>query len=157
MKQFSFFVFLVFAISCKSDKNQTVKPISIEFEKEGELLFLTDTDTIIKLDIEFAQTDYEQQTGLMHREDMEMTQGMLFIYEDEQPRPAFYMKNTKMALDLIYINSDFRVVEINRDTKPYNESPIGAQQPAQYVLEVNAGFADKYKITDSLKIDFKKQ
>ena len=124
--------------------------------KEADLAFINNNDTIVELDIELAESDYEQQTGLMHRPSMEMTQGMLFIYEDERPRPSFYMKNTQIALDLIYINSAMQVVEINRNAKPYDETPIRANKPAQYVLEVNAGFADKYKITDSISINFKR-
>lgn len=155
MKQFSLILVLILLGSCKSDKNQSVKPISIKFKKEGELFFLDKKDTLVLIDIELAETDYEQQTGLMHRDDMEMTQGMLFIYEDERPRPSFYMKNTKIPLDLIYISEKKKVVEINRNAKPFDETPIRAQQPAQYVLEVKAGFADQYQITDSLTVNFK--
>lgn len=155
MKQFSLILVLILLGSCKSDKNQSVKPISIKFKKEGELFFLDKNDTLVLIDIELAETDYEQQTGLMHRDDMEMTQGMLFIYEDERPRPSFYMKNTKIPLDLIYISEKKKVVEINRNAKPFDETPIRAQQPAQYVLEVKAGFADQYQITDSLTVNFK--
>lgn len=155
MKKLSLFIVLVFLVSCKSDQKQTVKPISIEFKKEAELVFLNKNDTVVQLDIELAVSDYEQETGLMHRSAMEMKQGMLFIYEDERPRPSFYMKNTKIPLDLVYINANKQVVEINKNAKPFDETPIKAQQPAQYVLEVNAGFVDKYKINDSLLINYK--
>ena len=154
MKPFSFLIIFLVAIACNSEKKNNVKPITIEFTKEGELFFMKEKDTITAIDIEFARSDYEQQTGLMHRDDMELNQGMLFVYKDERPRPTFYMKNTKIALDLIYINTDQRVVEINRNAKPFDETSIRAQQPAQYVLEVKAGFADKYGISDSLSINF---
>lgn len=157
MKTFklSFLVLLFLVLACKKDKTKTVKPIEITFEKEAELYFIQNVDTIKVIDIELAQSDYEQQTGLMHRSSMEMNQGMLFMYKDERPRPTFYMKNTQIPLDLIYINADKKIVEINKNAQPYNENPIRAKQPAQYVLEVNAGFVDKYKINDSLNIDFK--
>jgi len=146
---------LVFA-SCQNKSNSKVKPIEISFTKEADLAFLKGKDTIVNLDIELAETDYEKQTGLMHRPSMKMTQGMLFMYEDERPRPSFYMKNTQIALDLIYINEKLEVVEINKNTKPYDETPIRATQPAKYVLEVNAGFADQYSISDSVSIQFKR-
>jgi len=149
-------VAFIVLVSCQSNTKSSVKPIEISFTKEADLVFLNGNDTIVGLDIELAETDYEQQTGLMHRSSMDMTQGMLFIYEDERPRPSFYMKNTQIALDLIYINTDMRVVEINRNTKPYDETPIRANQPAKYVLEVKAGFVDKYSITDSISINFKR-
>jgi hypothetical protein len=133
-----------------------VKPIEISFTKEADLYFTSKTDTIIKLDVELAESDYEHQTGLMHRSSMDKTHGMLFIYDDERPRPSFYMKNTQIPLDLIYINKEMMVVEINRNTKPFDETPIRANQPAQYVLEVNAGFADKYLTADSITVSFQK-
>jgi uncharacterized membrane protein (UPF0127 family) len=158
MRKYSFLFFLFFGLifSCKNEDKGKVKPIEINFTKEAELVFLKQDDTLVSMDIELAESDYEQQTGLMHRSEMDMKQGMLFLYDDERPRPSFYMKNTKLPLDLIYINANKRVVEINKDTKPFDETPIRAQQPAQYVLEVNAGFAEKFNINDSLYIEFKR-
>lgn len=147
-------IFLTF-FACKKDKTKVVKPIEINFEKEAELYFIQNADTIKTIDVELAESDYEQQTGLMHRSAMKMNQGMLFIYPDERSRPTFYMKNTQIPLDLIYINADKQIVEINKNAQPYDENPIRAEQPAQYVLEVNAGFADRYKINNSITIDFK--
>ena len=142
--------------SCQSKTKNPVKPIEISFTKEANLAFIRQNDTLVELDVELAESDYEQQTGLMHRPSMEMNQGMLFVYDDERPRPSFYMKNTQISLDLIYINKAMKVVEINTNTKPYDETPIRANQPAKYVLEVNAGFSKRYKITDSVTVLFKK-
>ncbi|NBC57794.1 MAG: DUF192 domain-containing protein [Bacteroidetes bacterium] len=153
--KFSFLVFLCLFFACKNNKDKTVKPIEITFEKEGELYFIDKNDTIKTIAIELAKSDYEQQTGLMHRSSMEMDQGMLFMYQDERPRPTFYMKNTQIPLDLIYINAEKQIVEINKNAQPYNENPIRAEQPAQYVLEVNAGFVNQYKLSDSLSVEFK--
>lgn len=147
---------LLISFSCKEHAKTPVKPIEITFTKEADFYFLKEMDTVVSLDIELAVSDYEQQTGLMHRSSMELNQGMLFVYNDERPRPTFYMKNTKIPLDLIYINSKMNVVEINKNATPYDETPIRANQPAQYVLEVNAGFVEKYNITDSLTVSFKK-
>jgi len=154
--KFGFWVILFLILACKNEKPKTVKPIEITFKKEAEVYFLKHKDTIKTIDVELAQSDYEQQTGLMHRSTMEMNQGMLFIYQDERPRPTFYMKNTQIPLDLIYINADKQIVEINKNAKPYDENPIRAEQPAQYVLEVNAGFVEQYSISDSLKVSFQK-
>lgn len=155
MKQLSFVLILLVFASCKQDKNTSVKPIEISFSKEAELVFYNENDSLVKLDIEIAKSDYEKQTGLMHRSEMKMNQGMLFVYDDERARPNFYMKNTKIALDLIYINANKQVVEIKENAKPLDETPIGANQPAQYVLEVNAGFVEKHNINDSLYITYK--
>ena len=151
-----FLGFLIMFCACKNEQTNTVKPIEINFNKEAEFVFIKGNDTLVNLDVELAESDYEHQTGLMHRDSMNLKQGMLFIYKDERPRPTFYMKNTQIPLDLIYINSDHQVVEINKNAKPYDENPIGAKQPAQYVLEVNAGFANQFNITDSLRVSFRK-
>jgi len=160
MKQFKsilcFIGLVTLLVSCQSKTKSPVKPIEISFTKEADLAFIKGTDTILNMDIELAESDYEQQTGLMHRTSMDMNQGMLFVYEDERPRPTFYMKNTQIPLDLIYINQDMMVVEINKNAQPLDETPIRAYKPAKYVLEVNAGFSDKYNITDSVSVSFKR-
>ena len=86
--------FLAFTFSCKEEK-KTVKQTEIAFTKEGELSIIKkDTDSIlVKLDIEIADTDYDIQTGLMYRNNMQANQAMLFVFKDESLR-NFYMKNT---------------------------------------------------------------
>ena len=80
---------------------------SVIFKKEGELVIFkkTSDSTKIDLDIEISDNDYEIQTGLMYRTSMKSNQGMLFIFDDIRER-FFYMKNTKIPLDLIYINEN---------------------------------------------------
>ncbi|MCH8534545.1 MAG: DUF192 domain-containing protein [Flavobacteriaceae bacterium] len=143
------FVLLV-ASSCENGKSSKTKPVQravIEFKKEAELsLFDKEGEVIKTLDIEIAETAYEQETGLMYREEMENNQGMLFIYKDERPRPSFYMKNTKIALDLIYFDKDFKVVDFNLNALPMDESLLSSKVPSQYVLEVVAGFVEEFDI-----------
>lgn len=143
------FVLLV-ASSCENGKSSKTKPVQravIEFKKEAELsLFDKEGEVIKTIDIEIAETPYEQETGLMYREEMENHQGMLFTYEDERPRPSFYMKNTKIALDLIYFDKDFKVVDFNLNTLPMDESLLSSKVPSQYVLEVVAGFVEEFNI-----------
>jgi uncharacterized membrane protein (UPF0127 family) len=140
-------IILLFTACNKNTKDKTVTTPEITFQKEGELYFLnSEKDTLKHLEVETARSDYEQQTGLMYRKQMQENRGMLFIYREERPRPNFYMKNTYIPLDLIYINSNNIVVDINQDTKPLDESPIPSQAPAQYVLEINGSKAQKWNI-----------
>lgn len=143
------FVLLV-ASSCENGKSSKTKPVQravIEFKKEAELsLFDKEGEVIKTLDIEIAETAYEQETGLMYREEMENHQGMLFTYKDERPRPSFYMKNTKIALDLIYFDKDFKVVDFNLNALPMDENLLSSKVPSQYVLEVVAGFVEEFDI-----------
>ena len=71
---------------------------------------------------------------------------MLFVY-NKPGDYRFWMKDTKIPLDMFWINSDKQIVHIEKDVQPssYPES-FGSEEPAQYVLETNAGFAKKYQI-----------
>jgi len=152
-------VLLCFSITSCKDKtiNTVVSTQEIRFKKEGNLTILKDsTKTEIKrLDIEIAETEYETQTGLMYRNSMLENQGMLFIFKDEQPR-SFYMKNTRIALDIIYINADKKIVSFQENAKPLNETSLPSNLPAKYVLEINAGLVNSWTIEVGDVIDFKK-
>ncbi len=134
-----------------------IPPSSItepQFKKEGELSFLNQQgDTITNIDIEIADQLERRMQGLMYRSKMAMNRGMLFIF-DEQEEQDFWMKNTKISLDIIYINSDKHIVTIYKHTEPYSETPIPSFKPAMYVVEVNGGFCDKYGIKEGDEIAF---
>ena len=77
----------------------------------------------------------------MFRKSLPQNQGMLFIFEDEQPR-AFWMKNTLIPLDMIFIDANWRIVKLIKNAEPCKEDPCptyDSERPAKYVLEVNAG------------------
>lgn len=143
--------------SCKEDK-KAVKPVVITFKKEGELtLKKAESDSIIKsIDIEIADDDYQTQTGLMYRNSMEKNQGMLFVFPDEQYH-SFYMKNTKIPLDIIYIGADKKIVSIQKNAQPMDDSSLPSNAPAQYVLEINAGLSDAWNLEVGDKIEYSQQ
>lgn len=143
--------------SCKEDK-KTIDPVVITFKKEGELSIKKNSnDSIItSLDIEIADNDYETQTGMMYRDSMEDNQGMLFVFEDADYH-SFYMKNTRIPLDIIYIDSDKEIVSISKNAQPYDETSLPSNAPAQFVLEVNAGLVDAWKLETGDRIEFSQQ
>ncbi|MGF1557447.1 DUF192 domain-containing protein [Paucihalobacter sp.] len=134
-------------VSCKEDKPVPSKKLDIKFKKEGVLKIVrASNDSILKtIDIEIADNDYERETGLMYRSTMENNQGMLFIFEDEQYL-AFYMKNTMIPLDILYINANNTIVDIYKSTTPYNDKALPSKSIAKYVLELKAGLADEWQI-----------
>ncbi|MEX0998078.1 MAG: DUF192 domain-containing protein [Flavobacteriaceae bacterium] len=149
---------LFIAIGCKdSEKSKTLKKVEISFTKQGELhLIKKDTDSIIQtLDIEIADDEYKTQTGLMYRDSMEDNQAMLFIFPDAQVR-SFYMKNTAIALDIIYIDENKNIVSFQKNTKPYDATSLPSGVPSQYVLEVNAGLSDKWGLEKGDRIEWNK-
>jgi uncharacterized membrane protein (UPF0127 family) len=89
------------------------------------------TDTVV---VEVADTPAEREKGLMDREEVPDGTGMLFVFEDEAVR-SFWMKDTYVALDIAYINADFRIVSIHQ-MEPLNTSPVASEGPAMFALEV---------------------
>lgn len=128
-----------------------------QFKKEGELTFLSgDGKEVKKIDIEIADNAPERQQGLMYRKSMDEARGMLFVFPEEGEQ-GFWMKNTIISLDLMYVNKNKEIVKIHKNTIPYSERDIPSEKPAMYVVEVNAGFTDKYGIKEGDKIEFSYQ
>lgn len=116
------------------------------FKKEGILhLVKASGDTIRTIDIEIAHKEHERTQGLMHRRSMKDTQGMLFIFDDESIR-SFWMKNTLMGLDILYIKENGEIESIAKYVIPKSERSIPSKGPAKYVLEVIEGFCDLYQV-----------
>ncbi len=141
--------------ACKDDK-KVIKQTEVTFTKEGALTIVkTESDsTEIHLDIEIADTAYDIQTGLMYRDTMENNQGMLFVFDDLRER-SFYMKNTRIPLDLIFIDDHKTIVSFQKNAKPLDERSLPSNAPAQYVLEINAGLVDTWglSIGDRIRYD----
>lgn len=150
----SLFLSLSFS-SCEDDKKEEIiETDPINFTKEGEVyLIKASGDTLRKLDVELAETDYEHQTGLMYRESLENDQGMLFIYGSERVR-SFYMKNTYIPLDIIYYGADSTLVSIQKNATPRDETSLPSEGPTQFVLEINGGLSDQWGIEDGDRFSF---
>lgn len=103
--------------------------------------------------VEMARTDQEQARGLMFRTEMGPDEGMLFPYDP--PRVlSFWMKNTVLSLDLIFIGSDHRVINVAADAVPYSEQSILSDAPGIAVLELNAGRARELNIVAGARVDW---
>jgi uncharacterized membrane protein (UPF0127 family) len=155
---YCFILFLgCFALfSCKKEKETVVKQVKIEFKHEANLQ-ITDSSGVVKkeLQIELADNTFEQQTGLMYRKHLDQNKGMLFIFEDTIMR-SFYMKNTYISLDLIYIDAEGSVVSIVKSAEPLNEKSLPSEAPAKYVLEINGGLSDTWGLIPGDKISYSK-
>jgi uncharacterized membrane protein (UPF0127 family) len=124
------------------------------FRHDGNLsIIASQHPSPIKIDIEIVDNEEERMRGLMDRHDLPEKAGMLFIFPDEEPR-SFWMKNTFISLDIIYINANKEIVSIQKYTQPKSTYSLPSEKPAKYVLEVNAGFTDKYEINPGDKIEF---
>lgn len=103
-----------------------------------------------------ARTPEEQRQGLMFRDQLPPRAGMLFIYEEEQPL-SFWMKNTLIPLDIIWLNKNKVVIYISKNTLPCKADPCPRIEPKEksaYVLEINGGLSDEIglKVGDQLAL-----
>ncbi len=124
------------------------------FTKEGELTF-TDSIGILKakINLEIADTPYERELGLMNRKEMKENEGMLFIFPVQQLQ-SFWMRNTLISLDMIFVNDEKRIVTIHKNTKILSDQSYPSSQPSLYVIEVLAGFTDRHNILVGDKFDW---
>lgn len=105
--------------------------------------------------VEVARTEPEQQTGLMNRPAMAPDHGMIFPYYPPQP-VAFWMKNTMIPLDMIFIAPGGRILRIEANAVPYNLEPVPSGGSIEAVLELNGGRAASLGIHDGDHVDWKR-
>ena len=122
-----------------------ITPQDIDFTRDGEVSIFKNDSLIQTIEVEFAKNDEERALGLMYRSSMDEHQGMWFIFPEEAPR-SFYMRNTEIPLDIIYLDKDKKVVSIAKNARPYDETSLPSEKPAMYVLEINGGLSDKWGI-----------
>lgn len=125
---------------------QTAQPVHYDTP-----LTLHTAKSDISLKVQLARTEAEQMTGMMMRKSVGADEGMLFLFPDLAPR-AFWMKNTLIPLDMIFIGNDGAIVSVHRMAIPGDLTPIPSEMPARAVLEVAGGQADKWglKVGDTV-------
>jgi len=107
--------------------------------------------------VELSETQKQRSQGLMYKESLDQDKGMLFIF-DQEKKHSFWMKNTLIPLDIIWINKDKEVVDIKKNVQPCVQEECKIFKPsnkAKYVLELNAGQSDKTNIKIGDRLIFK--
>jgi len=95
--------------------------------------------------VELARTPEERERGLMYRDKLAADAGMLFIFERPAPQ-TFWMKNTLIPLDMIFIGADRTIVGIVENAEPLTLTPRGVPEPSQFVLEIGGGLSARLGI-----------
>ena len=107
--------------------------------------------------VEIADNDDERARGLMFRDAMADDHGMIFIHDAQEPQ-AYWMKNTRIPLDILYFDNDRKLVAQQRDVPTCSLGDAcpayPSNAPARYVLELNAGQAEKLKLQDGALLTF---
>ncbi len=119
-------------------------------------LTVSTPDGDVAFSVQVARDEQTRAEGLMYRQDMPMNEGMIFLFDKEQPL-TFWMKNTLIPLDMIYMDKDWKVVSIQKQAQPCTADPCvlyPSMQDAQYVLEINGGLSDKLGIRQGSMIQF---
>lgn len=140
------FSFLFLFSGCTTKNNNDQNLTTIRFYNNEEKAY--------EVKCEIADSIWEQAIGLMNRTNLSQDRGMLFIFSDEKPR-EFWMKNTLIPLDMIFLDKDFKIVKIIENAQPcktINCDTYPSVEPAQYVIEINGGFSEKYNITNQTKV-----
>ncbi len=150
------FVWLLAALSlplwacsaCRSqdpavDSATAGKPLTIE----------GDGHPTITLEVEVVASSRARQRGLMYRDSLADGRGMLFVFAEEEEHP-FWMKNTLIPLDIIFIDSARRVVGIVHHAEPRNEQSLTVSVPSRFVLEVPGGYCNRVGIHRGDKVSF---
>lgn len=114
-----------------------------------------ENEYVVQVDV--ARTFLEKVRGLMFRDNLQEDEGMLFIFRTDAIR-SFWMKNTKLSLDIIFIDHTRQIINIEQNVACGNDpsETYSSTRPARYVLEVNAGYTAKRHITigDSISMNF---
>lgn len=127
------------------DAGEAVRDAEDEYSEENyenDVVIRTQDGQDYYFSIELALTGEEQSKGLMWRKSMPEMHGMLFVFHSMDQR-AFWMKNTLIPLDMIFIEEDGRIGHIHSNAQPLSEAHVTSQGEAMAVLEINGGLSDK--------------
>ncbi len=126
---------------------------SVEFSRDTIMI------DEIELTVQLADTDHRRADGLMFQEELPYDEGMLFIFDNSEKR-TFWMSNMLFSLDIIWIDSQRNVVHIDNSVPPCDTTETKAcprydsgGKEVKYVLEVTAGFVDKFNITEDSQFE----
>ncbi len=145
---------LSLACSNSESNNSTDQPKGRIITPESELTFVdSEGNDLITLQIAIADEQMERNQGLMDVRTMGENEGMLFIFDNEQPL-SFWMANTPLSLDIMYVAADSTIVRIYPDTTPFSETSLPSGDPALFVVETNAGYALEHGISEGMKVRF---
>ncbi|HEX7227558.1 MAG TPA: DUF192 domain-containing protein [Candidatus Binatia bacterium] len=108
----------------------------------------------VSFQVEIAATPEKREVGLMYRRELPLNYGMLFIFPGERIN-SFWMKNTPIPLDMIFISGERKIVGIVHETAPFSLEGRSVSVPSQFVLEINGGLSRRYgfKAGDVVRFD----
>jgi uncharacterized membrane protein (UPF0127 family) len=129
---------LTFATACRADPR---------------VIITTADGRDLAVSVEIADTPAKREFGLQYRRELAPDRGMIFLFPRESML-SFWMKNTPLPLDMIFIGHDLRIVGIVADTTPFSLDARSVSAPSRFVLEVNAGYSRRHGIKPGDRVRF---
>jgi len=123
-------------------------------QAEPRVTITTKDGRTVSFVVEIADTPSKREMGLQYRRDLAADRGMIFLFPAESQQ-SFWMKNTPLPLDMIFINRERKIVGIVEQTVPFSLDPRSVTAPSQFVLEINGGLAKRHAIKagDAVRFD----
>src|SRR5688500_226727 len=123
-------------------------------QAEPKVTITTRDGRTVSFVVEIADTPSKREMGLQYRRDLAADRGMIFLFPAESQQ-SFWMKNTPLPLDMIFINRERKIVGIVEQTVPFSMDPRSVTAPSQFVLEINGGLAKRHAIKagDAVRFD----
>jgi len=120
--------------------------------ERGPLAVIQASGGPVTVVVEVAATDASRAQGLMYRRELADGRGMIFVFPTEEEH-SFWMKNTMIPLDLVFVGGDGRIVGIQENAPPLSLTPITVGRPSKWVLEVPGGFAGRRGVAVGDRMD----
>ncbi len=131
---------LAFVLACAADR-----PAAVIHRADG---------TTVRVALEVMATPAGRERGMMYRGALPEDHGMLFVFPDEVDR-SFWMKNTLVPLDMLFIAGDGHIAGIQADAVPLSTTPRGVGRPSRWVLEVNGGWAARHGVRAGDRVELR--
>lgn len=155
------FLFLLLVVSsCGNDtsdsdrSSSTTMARTLDYTAMVHFKASADADEYISsVDVAVAESQVARQEGLMNVYELPEDNGMIFVFEQQQEL-SFWMANTPLSLDIIFVNQDFEIVRIHSSTPPHSQQQFRSGSPAVYAVEVNAGYTARHDIQEGHFIEF---
>ncbi len=129
-------------------------PATKKMSSEPQVILTVHGGVEVPVIVELARTEAETRRGLMFRQALASGRGMLFLFEESEPHRKFWMKNTYIPLDIIFIADDLRIVYVEENAEPLTLIGRGPEAPSRYVLEVPGGWARAHGVEPGIIVRF---
>lgn len=146
---------LLYACGGTDSRPEAEPAPEIPFRVDGSLDFVRADSVLFSIAIEIAESDSARERGMMQRTSFPSESGMLFLFDDVQIR-QFWMGNTPLSLDLLFIGANAAIVDFSKYATPFSDEGIVSRVATQHVLEVPAGFVDSRGIVEGDQVRWRR-